>query len=403
VLAKQEQGVKIIRDQVETDEEELITLLSNNLRYCTRETFAKELLGCISTKRKIDPNVIAKREQKRDKEREQKKSIFSIFSSKINNESTRQRKMSSDRNHMKCCPSMSDERTVVSKKPLWIIAGLPGVGKTTLFTSLTGEKRATGRGAESITTKENAAKDAQHPVLDKTQTRYFCDTEGVGDVSVNDAKEMVAQSAPSLTRLVKGATGLILCTRHDRFLFQDKLVLRSHIQMCSNLPIVVACLKADECNKQIQDDIQKGKAVEWKNADEWVDKWKSVLAESVGEKPERFTWLSLAVEADGCEKLNQVLFKFDSNQWAGGDKLNSLREKWSITTGVNMEDAEMDRLWKASIEMATDIVGSNWFIELIKENFPGLAKFLVNVADFIRVNFKEKKKLTNWFVKTNKD
>jgi len=130
---------------------------------------------------------------------------------------------------------------------VWAIAGLPGSGKTTLLNKLTNGNEVTGDSIKSVTSIVQANYFAQHPKIDSLyKNRYYCDTEGVGDAQTESVDDLIKNITPTLSRMIKGLTGCIICLKHERLLMQDKFIIKSILELCSDVPIIICFTKYDE-------------------------------------------------------------------------------------------------------------------------------------------------------------
>jgi len=278
--------------------------------------------------------------------------------------------------------SIKNPLLLTQETPIWVLCGKPGTGKSSLFNALTNQKRETGNRARALTTEQDTLIDIMSPVYDRNKLRYFCDSQGIGDATVKTVEDLEKQLAPPILRLLKGATGIVLCMDHDRVLFQDALIIRTLIQLCTNLPIVICCTRADRLDNWTKD---AGKL--------WLDQNKDDIAISFDCTASRFSFVSLS-NKNGvdpyCKVLEDTLSNFDHVAWADGGHVDEVRNKSKIKQSITVNKEEMDILLQALEECIDFVERSPWWVELLK-GIPVIGT-IVTVIDAIRTALSKPKK-----------
>jgi len=243
-----------------------------------------------------------------------------------------------------------------TKTTIWAIAGLPGVGKTTLLNKLTNRSEITGNSLKSITTTEQACNFAQHPVQDSIcKTRFFCDTEGIGDCTTENVDGLIKNVTPTLSRIVKGITGCIICVRPERLLMQDRFILKSILDICSNIPIIICFTKYDEKFKTKIDTY------------EWISKERESFFDLLNiDDRLNFNFTTISCKLNDTNDLMEKLNRYNSYNYCKSKKIIKIREESNVEEGFEINDEEYCSIVEHIVKEVIEIARSPWFMELLK-------------------------------------
>jgi len=240
--------------------------------------------------------------------------------------------------------------------PVWSISGLPGGGKTTLFNFLTSSNRRVGDGLQSITTKAEAVESITKPTKDYQNKRFFCDTEGVGDATVEDVADLVKNTAPTLIRIIKGSTGVIICLKFDRLLMQEKFLIKQILELCQDIPFIFCFCKYDE------------KFENSSLARKWIEEQLPFMKSSLS-LPKDFVikFAAISVHKKDIADLELIIRTYDDAKYATSSIIAQVRKNsGSQSTGVEIKPEEFESILTNVVKYVIQVARSPWFIQLMQ-------------------------------------